>query len=59
MNADTVAVQSCPEMDGVKLCTLAWELEKTGTDLCVARDLRLDTVQRSCGDRIALTAPLT
>jgi exopolysaccharide biosynthesis polyprenyl glycosylphosphotransferase len=36
VNAATVAVLSCPEMDGVKLRTLAWELEKTGTDLCVA-----------------------
>jgi exopolysaccharide biosynthesis polyprenyl glycosylphosphotransferase len=35
-NAGTVAVLSCPEMDGVKLRTLAWELEKTGTELCVA-----------------------
>jgi exopolysaccharide biosynthesis polyprenyl glycosylphosphotransferase len=36
INAATVAVLSCPEMDGVKLRTLAWELEKTGADLCVA-----------------------
>jgi exopolysaccharide biosynthesis polyprenyl glycosylphosphotransferase len=36
LHAGTVAVLSCPEMDGVKLRTLAWELEKTGTDLCVA-----------------------
>ena len=36
VNAAMVAVLSCPEMDGVKLRTLAWELEKTGTDLCVA-----------------------
>ncbi len=36
IKAGTVAVLSCPEMDGVKLRTLAWELEKTGTDLCVA-----------------------
>ena len=36
LNAGTVAVLSCPEMDGVKLRTLAWELEKTGTDLCGA-----------------------
>jgi exopolysaccharide biosynthesis polyprenyl glycosylphosphotransferase len=36
LNAGTVAVLSCPEMDGLKLRTLAWELEKTGTDLCVA-----------------------
>jgi exopolysaccharide biosynthesis polyprenyl glycosylphosphotransferase len=34
--AGTGAVLSCPEMDGVKLRQLAWELEKTGTDLCVA-----------------------
>jgi exopolysaccharide biosynthesis polyprenyl glycosylphosphotransferase len=34
--ADTVAVLSCPEMSGVLLRDLAWELEKTGTDLCVA-----------------------
>lgn len=34
--ADTVAVLACPEMDGRQLRELAWELEKTGTDLCVA-----------------------
>jgi exopolysaccharide biosynthesis polyprenyl glycosylphosphotransferase len=34
--ADTVAVLACPEMSGVALRSLAWELEKTGTDLCVA-----------------------
>ncbi len=34
--ADTVAVLACPEMDGIKLRGLAWELEKTGTDLCVS-----------------------
>jgi exopolysaccharide biosynthesis polyprenyl glycosylphosphotransferase len=34
--ADTVAVLSCNEIDGVTLRQLAWELEKTGTDLCVA-----------------------
>ena len=34
--ADTVAVLACPEMDAHKLRGLAWELEKTGTDLCVA-----------------------
>jgi exopolysaccharide biosynthesis polyprenyl glycosylphosphotransferase len=39
LNAGTVAVLSCPEIDGVKLRTLAWELEKTGTDLCVASAL--------------------
>jgi len=35
-DADTVAVLACPEMSGVRLRELAWELEKTGTDLCVA-----------------------
>jgi len=35
-DADTVAVTTCPEMDGIRLRGLAWELEKTGTDLCVS-----------------------
>jgi len=35
-DADSVAVLSCPEIDGTRLRELAWELEKTGTDLCVA-----------------------
>jgi exopolysaccharide biosynthesis polyprenyl glycosylphosphotransferase len=35
-DADTVAVLACPEIDGLKLRRLAWELEKTGTDLCVS-----------------------
>ncbi len=34
--ADTVAVLSCNEIDGVTLRQIAWDLEKTGTDLCVA-----------------------
>ena len=34
--ADTVAVLACPEMAGERLRRLAWDLEKTGTDLCVA-----------------------
>jgi exopolysaccharide biosynthesis polyprenyl glycosylphosphotransferase len=34
--ADTVAVLTCPEIDGTRLRELAWELEKTRTDLCVA-----------------------
>lgn len=37
--ADTVAVLSCPEMSGVRLRELAWELEQTSTDLCVASAL--------------------
>jgi exopolysaccharide biosynthesis polyprenyl glycosylphosphotransferase len=35
-DADTVAVTACPEMNGIRLRGLAWELEKTGTDLCVS-----------------------
>jgi exopolysaccharide biosynthesis polyprenyl glycosylphosphotransferase len=34
--ADTVAVLACPELNGTRLRELAWELEKTGTGLCVA-----------------------
>jgi exopolysaccharide biosynthesis polyprenyl glycosylphosphotransferase len=37
--ADTVAVLACPEMNGVRLRELAWELEKTGTEMCVAAAL--------------------
>jgi exopolysaccharide biosynthesis polyprenyl glycosylphosphotransferase len=37
--ADTVAVLACPEIDAMRLRSLAWELEKTGTDLCVAPSL--------------------
>jgi exopolysaccharide biosynthesis polyprenyl glycosylphosphotransferase len=37
--AGTVAVLTCPEMDSIRLRSLAWELEKTGTDLCVAPSL--------------------
>ena len=36
LSADAVAVLSCPEMNGIRLRQLAWELEETGTDLCVA-----------------------
>jgi exopolysaccharide biosynthesis polyprenyl glycosylphosphotransferase len=34
--AQTVAVLPSPEIDGFQLRHLAWELEKTGTDLCLA-----------------------
>jgi exopolysaccharide biosynthesis polyprenyl glycosylphosphotransferase len=34
--ADTVAVLTCPEVNGIKLRQLAWALEQTGTELCVA-----------------------
>jgi exopolysaccharide biosynthesis polyprenyl glycosylphosphotransferase len=36
VDADTVAVLACPEMAGDRLRRLAWDLEKTGTELCVA-----------------------
>jgi exopolysaccharide biosynthesis polyprenyl glycosylphosphotransferase len=35
-DTDTVAVLACPEMDGIALRRLAWDLEKEGTDLYVA-----------------------
>lgn len=34
--ADTVAVLACPEMSGARLRDLAWTLEQTNTELCVA-----------------------
>ncbi len=34
--ADTVAVLASPQLNGVRLRQLAWQLEETGTDLCVA-----------------------
>ncbi len=37
--ADTVAVLACPEMNGTRLRELAWDLEKTSTDMCVASAL--------------------
>ncbi|MFE3453689.1 sugar transferase [Nonomuraea sp. NPDC059194] len=37
--ADTVAVLSCPELDGVALRRLAWKLEETDTELYVASAL--------------------
>jgi exopolysaccharide biosynthesis polyprenyl glycosylphosphotransferase len=37
--ASSVAVTACPEIDAAKLRGLAWQLEKTGTDLCVAPSL--------------------
>jgi exopolysaccharide biosynthesis polyprenyl glycosylphosphotransferase len=36
LGADTVAVLACPEMSGIRLRELAWELEDSGTGLCVA-----------------------
>jgi exopolysaccharide biosynthesis polyprenyl glycosylphosphotransferase len=37
--ADTVAVLACREMMGARLRDLAWTLEKSGTDICVAPSL--------------------
>jgi exopolysaccharide biosynthesis polyprenyl glycosylphosphotransferase len=34
--ADTVAVLTCPEMNGFRLREMAWKLEETGTDLYLA-----------------------
>jgi exopolysaccharide biosynthesis polyprenyl glycosylphosphotransferase len=39
LGAVTVAVLACPEMNGIRLRELAWDLEKTGTDMCVAAAL--------------------
>ncbi len=36
VEADTVAVLACSEMMGARLRNLAWALEKSGADLCVA-----------------------
>lgn len=48
-SADTVAVLSCPEMDGSALQRLGWQLQKAGTDLIVAPAL-MDVA----GPRIAI-----
>ncbi len=34
-----MAVLACPEINGIRLRELAWQLEKTDTDLCVAPSL--------------------
>jgi len=39
LEADTVAVLACPELNGIRLRELAWDLERTGTDMCVAAAL--------------------
>jgi len=57
VGADTVAVLSCPEMSGIRLRELAWELEKTGTSLCVAPAL-LDVAGPRTSIRPAAGLPL-
>lgn len=47
--ADVVAVLPCPEMSGVRLRDLAWQLEKSGTDLCVAPALPMSPCGRPSG----------
>jgi len=36
LDANTVAVLACPELNGVRLRELAWDLERTDTDMYVA-----------------------
>ena len=55
--ADVVAVLPCPEMSGVRLRDLAWQLEKSGTDLCVAPAL-LDVAGPRTSIRPAAGLPL-
>jgi exopolysaccharide biosynthesis polyprenyl glycosylphosphotransferase len=56
-DADTVAVLPCPELHGVRLRQLAWELEKTDTDLCLAPAL-LDVAGPRTSVRAAAGLPL-
>jgi exopolysaccharide biosynthesis polyprenyl glycosylphosphotransferase len=56
-DADTVAVLACPEMNGMELRKLAWELEKTDTDLCLAPAL-LDVAGPRTSIRSAAGLPL-
>jgi exopolysaccharide biosynthesis polyprenyl glycosylphosphotransferase len=56
-DADTVAVLACPELNGVRLRRLAWALEKTNTDLCLAPAL-LDVAGPRTSVRAAAGLPL-
>ena len=55
--ADTVAVLACPELKPLQLRQLAWELEKTDTDLCLAPAL-LDVAGPRTSVRAAAGMPL-
>jgi len=55
--ADTVAVLACPEMNAARVRRLAWDLEKTGTDLCLAPAL-LDVAGPRTTVRAAAGLPL-
>jgi len=56
LGAGTVAVLACSEMGGIRLRSLAWELEETGTDLCVVPSLLDDAGPRTM---VGPTAGLT
>jgi exopolysaccharide biosynthesis polyprenyl glycosylphosphotransferase len=56
-DADTVAVLACPELNGIRLRRLAWALEKTNTDLCLAPAL-LDVAGPRTNVRAAAGLPL-
>jgi exopolysaccharide biosynthesis polyprenyl glycosylphosphotransferase len=56
-DADTVAVLACPELKPLQLRQLAWELEKTDTDLCLAPAL-LDVAGPRTSVRAAAGMPL-
>jgi exopolysaccharide biosynthesis polyprenyl glycosylphosphotransferase len=56
-DADTVAVLACPELKPLQLRQLAWELEKTDTDLCLAPAL-LDVAGPRTSVRAAAGLPL-
>jgi exopolysaccharide biosynthesis polyprenyl glycosylphosphotransferase len=55
--ADMVAVLACAEMNAERLRRLAWELEKSGTDLCLAPAL-LDVAGPRTTVRAAAGLPL-
>jgi exopolysaccharide biosynthesis polyprenyl glycosylphosphotransferase len=56
-DADTVAILACSQMNTGRLRRLAWELEKTGTDLCLAPAL-LDVAGPRTTVRSAAGMPL-
>jgi lipopolysaccharide/colanic/teichoic acid biosynthesis glycosyltransferase len=56
-DADTLAVLPCPDLRPVQLRQLAWELEKTDTDLCLAPAL-LDVAGPRTSVRAAARLPL-
>jgi exopolysaccharide biosynthesis polyprenyl glycosylphosphotransferase len=57
LGADTVIVLTCPELSGPGLRRLAWQLEETGTELCLAPAL-LDIAAPRITVRAAAGLPL-